>query len=48
VSVGSQQIRKQERDGWFERGQNCHEYLELNFGSAPDRPRAGRHVCGSY
>ena len=32
VSVGSKQIRKPKKDGWYEHGQNCAEYLELNFG----------------
>jgi hypothetical protein len=32
VSVGSKQIRKPLKDGWYEHGQNCLEYLELNFG----------------
>ena len=34
VSVGSKQIRKPKKDGWYEHGQNCCEYLELNFGGA--------------
>jgi len=33
VSVGSKQVRKPKKDGWFEHGQNCLEYLELNFGA---------------
>jgi hypothetical protein len=33
VSVGNKQVRKPKKDGWFEHGQNCAEYLELNFGS---------------
>ncbi len=50
VSVGNKQVRKPKKDGWFEHGQNCSEYLECNFGmamktpepaaSAPYRPRA--------
>lgn len=32
VSVGSKQIRKPKKDGWYEHGQNCAEYLELSFG----------------
>ncbi len=32
VSVGSKQIRKPCKDGWYEHGMNCCEYLELNFG----------------
>ena len=40
VSVGSKQMRKPKKDGWFEHGMNCAEYLELNFGSAPKpKPR---------
>lgn len=32
VSVGSKQVRKPKKDGWYEHGMNCCEYLELNFG----------------
>lgn len=32
VSVGSKQVRKPKKDGWYEHGMNCVEYLELNFG----------------
>lgn len=32
VSVGSKQIRKPLKDGWFEHGMNALEYLEHNFG----------------
>jgi len=35
VSVGNKQVRKPKKDGWYEHGQNCAEYLELNFGSVP-------------
>jgi hypothetical protein len=35
VSVGNKQIRKPKKDGWYEHGQNCQEYLELNFGHRP-------------
>jgi len=34
VSVGSKQMRKPKKDSWYEHGQNCVEYLELNFGGA--------------
>lgn len=34
VSVGSKQMRKPKKDGWYEHGQNCLEYLELHFGGA--------------
>jgi len=37
VSVGTKQMRKPKKDGWFEHGMNYAEYLELNFGSAPKR-----------
>lgn len=32
VSVGNKQVRKPKKDGWYEHGQNCSEYLTLNFG----------------
>jgi hypothetical protein len=32
VSVGSKRMRKPKKDGWYEHGMNCCEYLELNFG----------------
>jgi len=32
VSVGNKQVRKPKKDGWYEHGQNCAEYLEANFG----------------
>ena len=35
VSVGNKQVRKPKKDGWYEHGQNCSEYLELNFGMLP-------------
>jgi hypothetical protein len=45
VSVGNKQVRKPKKDGWYEHGQNCTEYLELNFGNvvkaaAPPPPKA--------
>ncbi len=40
VSVGSKQMRKAKKDGWYEHGQNAAEYLELNFGGIPyKRPK---------
>ncbi len=51
VSVGSKQMRKAKKDGWYEHGQNASEYLELNFGARPwkkakkpvvVRPRVGQ------
>ena len=35
VSVNNKQVRKPKKDGWYEHGQNCAEYLELNFGHGP-------------
>jgi hypothetical protein len=32
VSVSNKPQRKAKKDGWFEHGMNCCEYLELNFG----------------
>jgi hypothetical protein len=45
VSVGSKQVRKPKKDGWFEHGQNCHEYLEVNFGLTPYKRRAEPQVA---
>lgn len=39
VSVGSKQVRKPKKDGWYEHGQNCSEYLELNFGMEPPKDK---------
>lgn len=35
VSVANKPVRKPKKDGWYEHGQNCAEYLEANFGSSP-------------
>jgi len=35
-------MRKRKKDGWFEHGMNCAEYLELNFGSSPKPKPAPR------
>ena len=40
VSVGNKQVRKPKKDGWYEHGQNCVEYLEANFGSGAQKPKA--------
>lgn len=40
VSVSNKPVRKPKKDGWYEHGMNCAEYLELNFGGMPTR-RAG-------
>lgn len=39
VSVGNKQVRRPKKDGWYEHGQNCSEYLELNFGHAKEEER---------
>ena len=45
VSVGSKQIRKPVKDGWYEHGQNCLEYLEHNFGGVqPTLEQAARRA----
>lgn len=45
VSVGSKQMRKAKKDGWYEHGQNAAEYLELNFGAIPwRRPKQAARV----
>jgi hypothetical protein len=38
VSVANKPVRKPKKDGWYEHGQNCAEYLELNFGSIVKNP----------
>lgn len=45
ISVGSKQMRRPKKDGWYEHGQNCGEYLELNFGGAqPSVEQVERHA----
>lgn len=39
VSVANKPVRKPKKDGWYEHGQNCAEYLELNFGAAVPKSR---------
>ena len=39
VSVGNKQVRRPLKDGWYEHGQNCLEYLESNFGASPLKPK---------
>ena len=34
VSVGSKRMNKPKKDGWYEHGMNCAEYIELNFGQS--------------
>lgn len=40
VSVANKPMRKPQKDGWYEHGQNCAEYLEANFGSVPVKTEA--------
>lgn len=40
VSVGNKQVRKPRKDGWYEHGQNCAEYLEVNFGTPLPKAKA--------
>lgn len=45
VSVGSKKMRRPKKDGWYEHGQNCLEYLEHNFGGVqPTLEQALRHA----
>ena len=40
VSVNNKQVRRPKKDGWYEHGQNCAEYLEANFGASVRRERS--------
>lgn len=40
VSVANKPMRKPKKDGWYEHGQNCAEYLEANFGAKPPKPKS--------
>ena len=42
VSVGNKQVRRPKKDGWYEHGQNCCEYLEVNFGHQPKKEKKER------
>ena len=33
ISSNNKQVRVPKKDGWYEHGQNCMEYLEINFGT---------------
>lgn len=47
VSDGSKQILKAKKDGWYEHGMNCLEYLEHNFGGVqPTIEESMRHAAG--
>ena len=39
MSTGNKQVRKPKKDGWYEHGQNCAEYLELTFGLEQRKPK---------
>ena len=46
ISVGNKQVRRPKKDGWYEHGQNCLEYLEHNFGGAqPTLEQTTRHAA---
>lgn len=40
VSVGRNEMRQPQIDGWFEHGMRCVEAIELNFGMASERDKA--------
>jgi hypothetical protein len=45
VSVANKPMRKPKKDGWYEHGQNCLEYLEHNFGGVqPTLEQTARHA----
>lgn len=48
VSDGRKQYRVPKKDGWYEHGQNCAEYLEVNFGAVPwkAKPKAETRRSG--
>lgn len=46
VSVGNKPMRKPKKDGWYDHGQNCLEYIEHNFGGVqPTLEQAARHAA---
>jgi hypothetical protein len=47
ISVANKQVRRPKKDGWFEHGMNCAEYLELNFGGRP-RVKKASESSASY
>ena len=49
ISVGSKSMRRPKKDGWYEHGQNCLEYLEHNFGGVqPTLEQAARHATAVH
>jgi hypothetical protein len=47
VSVGSKQIRKPKKDGWFEHGQNCQRIPRAQFRPRPVQPKRAVTVAPS-
>ena len=46
ISVGSKQVRRPKKDGWYEHGMNCLEYLEHNYGGAqPTLEQTTKHAA---
>jgi hypothetical protein len=39
VSVSNKPVRRPMKDGWYDHGMNCAEYLEANFGYQPAKPK---------
>lgn len=39
VSVNNKPVRRPMKDGWYDHGMNCVEYLEANFGATPPKKR---------
>lgn len=54
VSVSNKPVRRPLKDGWYDHGMNCVEYLEVNFSSTPVKKRepprraAGLMSTGSH
>ena len=46
VSSHNKQVRVPKKDGWFEHGQNCCEYLEVNFSTGADVEEAPTDDAG--
>ena len=47
ISVSGKPMRRPKKDGWYEHGQNCLEYLEHNFGGVqPTLEQTVRHAAG--
>lgn len=46
VSVGGKSVRRPKKDGWYDHGMNCCEYIEINFGGAqPTLEQIRRHAA---